>query len=85
MSSATTIPMQTCLIYNRPMALTLITMAFFERLVMHQENTDSHVRMLFTDFRSTFDSIIPQVLIREAVHTRLRHTSVTGYWTFKVS
>ncbi len=91
-----------CLNDYRPIALTLIMMKCFERLVMHNiktslpntldplqfayrpnrstddaisstlhlalthlENKDSYVRMLFIDFSSAFNTIIPQQLINK--------------------
>ncbi len=74
----------------RPVALTPIIMKCFERLVMHHiksalhpalthlDKKDLYVRMLFIDFSSAFNTIIPQQLTHKLVQLGL-NTSLCNW------
>ncbi|KAK3569405.1 hypothetical protein QTP86_027938 [Hemibagrus guttatus] len=69
--------MVSCLNDYCPVTLTPIVMKCFERLVMRHIKTQ-HVRMLFIDFSSAFNTIIPQHLIEELSLLGL-NTSLCNY------
>ncbi|KAK3522295.1 hypothetical protein QTP86_001904 [Hemibagrus guttatus] len=47
----------------------------------HLDNKDTYVRMLFLDFSSAFNTIIPQHLIEKLSLLGLTPPSATGSWT----
>ncbi|KAI3376752.1 hypothetical protein L3Q82_000349 [Scortum barcoo] len=52
----------------------------------HLENKDSYVRMLFIDYSSAFNTVIPHKLTTKLFHLGTSTPlSATGYWTFSLA
>ena len=55
--------------------------ALINSSITHLEKKNSYLRLLFLDFTSAFNTIIPQTLVNKLSTLGLAHHSLTGFWT----